>query len=282
MSRLHSAAFICALARQSAAALSGSLARIQELRECFDRSGVLLITNDSTDATPDMLRRWKASSQGVDVLCLDGLAASVKARTDRLAAARNLGLHHLRQAMETGRRFDIMVVIDTDGINSRLVTGDAFVNAIASAPQDWVAVFGNQRQAYYDIWALRHPKWCPGDCWQDVQRATQCYPPPFRGRAAAKAAKRFVGERQVRIPPENDPISVDSAFGGIGIYRSDALSGVWYSGRDEAGREVCEHVGLNLRLRAAGGRLYILPALLNDAPSEHLVEGWGAAASPWL
>jgi hypothetical protein len=199
-----------------------------------------------------------------------------------LAFARNLGLHHLRQAMESDGRFDIMVAIDTDGVNSQLVTGDAFVKAVASAPPDWVAVFGNQRQAYYDIWALRHRKWCPTDCWQDVQRAAQGYPPQFRGRALAKAAKRLVGERQVRIPPENDPISVDSAFGGIGIYRSDALSGVWYSGRDEAGREVCEHVSLNLRLREAGGGLYILPALLNDAPSEHLVDGSGATGSPWL
>jgi hypothetical protein len=281
MSRLHSAAF-CALARQSAATLPSTLARIQELRECFDRSSVLLITNDSTDATPDILRRWKASSQGVEVLCLDGLAVSIKARTDRLAAARNLGLYHLRQAIESGRRFDVMVVIDTDGINSQLVTGEAFLKAVASAPQDWVAVFGNQRQAYYDIWALRHRTWCPNDCWQDVQRAAQCYPRPFRGRAIAKAARRFIGERQVRIPPDNAPISVDSAFGGIGIYKSDALCGVWYSSRDEAGREVCEHVSLNLRLRKAGGKLYILPALLNDAPSEHLLEGWGATASPWL
>lgn len=212
MSRLHSAAFICALARQSAAALPSTLSRIQELRECFDWSNVVMITNDSTDATPDILRRWKASSEGVEVLCLDGLAASIKARTDRLAAARNLGLYHLRQAIERGRRFDIMVVIDTDGINTRLVTGDAFVKAVASAPRDWVAVFGNQRQAYYDIWALRHGKWCPSDCWQDVQRAAQRYPPPFRSRVLAKAQKRFVGERQVRIPPENAPISVDSAF----------------------------------------------------------------------
>jgi hypothetical protein len=282
MSRLRSAAFICALARQTAPALPSTLARIHELRECFEWSTVLVITNDSTDATPDILRRWQASSEGVTVLCLDGLAASVTARTDRLAAARNLGLYHLRQAIESGRRIDIMVVIDTDGINSQLVTGDDFVKAIASAPQDWVAVFGNQRKAYYDIWALRHRKWCPSDCWQDVQRAAKRYPPPFRGRAIAKAAKRFVGDRQVQISPENDPIPVESAFGGIGIYRADALSGVWYSGRDEAGREVCEHVSLNLRLREAGGKLYILPALLNDAPSEHLLEGSGATGSPWL
>jgi hypothetical protein len=282
MSRLPAAAFICALARQSAAGLPSTLARIQELRECFESSNVLFITNDSTDATPDMLRQWKASSEGVEVLGLDGLATSIKARTDRLAAARNLGLHHLRQAMESGARFDLMVVIDTDGINSQLVTGDTFVKALASAPQDWVALFGNQRQAYYDIWALRHRKWCPGDCWQDAQRAAQYYPPPFRRRAFAKAAKRFVGERQVRIPPGTDPISVDSAFGGIGIYRSAALSGVWYCGRDAAGLEACEHVSLNRGLREAGGRLYILPALLNDAPSEHLVAGSGATGRPWL
>src|SRR5262245_46725089 len=282
MSQLHLAALILALARQSAPALPGTLARIRELRACFERSRVLLITNDSTDATPEILRQWTASSEGVEVLTLDGLAASVKARTDRMAAARNLGLHHLRQAMGNGRHFDLMIVIDTDGVNSELVTGDAFVRAVASAPKDWVAVFGNQRQAYYDIWALRHRKWCPGDCWQDARRAILFYPRLLRGRAYAKAARCFVGKRQVHIPPETDPIAVDSAFGGIGIYRADALARAWYSGRNEAGQEICEHVSLNLRLRAAGGRLYILPALLNDAPSEHLLEGSGAIESPWL
>jgi hypothetical protein len=281
MTKLRSA-FFCALARQSARALPGTLARIQELRKSFEWSSVLFITNDSTDATPDILTGWKASSEGVQVVCLDGLATSIKARTDRLAAVRNLGLLHLRQAIDGGRRFDLMIVIDTDGINSQLVTGDAFITALASAPADWVAVFGNQRQAYYDIWALRHQKWCPNDCWQDVHRATRRYPPPFRGPAFARAARRLVGERQVRIPPNSDPIAVDSAFGGIGIYRSEALSGMWYSGRDEAGREICEHVSLNRCLREAGGRLYILPALLNDAPTEHLQEGSGAIGSPWL
>jgi hypothetical protein len=76
---------------------------------------VLLITNDSTDTTPDILSHWTVSSEGVQVLSLNGLAASIKARTDRLAVARNLGLHHLRQAMGSGRRFDVLVAIDTVG-----------------------------------------------------------------------------------------------------------------------------------------------------------------------
>src|SRR5262245_22163415 len=142
MSQLHLAALILALARQSAPVLPGTLARIRELRACFERSSVLLISNASTDATPGLRRHWTASAEGVEVLSLGGLAGSVEARTDRLAAARNLGLHHLRQAMGNGRHFDVMIVIDTDGVNSELVTGDAFVRAVASAPKDWVAVFG--------------------------------------------------------------------------------------------------------------------------------------------
>ena len=73
---------------------------------------------------------------------------------------------------------------------------------------------------------------------------------PFRKNSAA--VKRYIGERQVRIAPNQHPIEVESAFGGIGIYRTAALHSAWYSGRDRVGREICEHVAFNFGVRQAG------------------------------
>ena len=275
-------AFVCGVARQCASDLSATLARVDELRQCFAESDVVLVTNNSTDGTATKLSQWSAATARAHVIYIDGLAGVMASRTDRLAMARNLYLYELWRAIESGRQYGVVVVVDLDGVNSGLITGRTFSEAVHAAPKDWGALFGNQRQAYYDIWALRHRKWCPGDCWADVARASRYFPRLLRDAAHARSIKRFVGERQVHIPAHSDPISVNSAFGGIAIYKTEVLSGVWYSGRDKHGLESCEHVGFNLRLREAGAKLYILPSLLNDAPFEHLAPGAGSLSRPWL
>jgi hypothetical protein len=82
--------------------------------------------------------------------------------------------------------------------------------------------------------------------------------------------ERRIAALQYRISPDAPFISVRSAFGGLGIYRAEALSSAWYGSRDQQGRAVCEHVVFHRQLRARGFGLYISPALLNEAPPEHL------------
>lgn len=85
----------------------------------------------------------------------------------------------------------------------------------------------------------------------------------------------------MKIDPGHGPIEVDSAFGGFGIYKTSSLCDAWYSGRDSSGREVCEHVAFNFGVRRSGAKLYVMPALLNDAAVEHLAPGSGATERPW-
>jgi hypothetical protein len=187
----------------------------------------------------------------------------------------------MRRRIGAGRHFDVMIVFDFDGANQATELGEALLGTLATAPPDWSALFANQRQAYYDIWALRHPKWCPDDCWRRIHQSARLYPWPLRTRAEKNAIRRYVGNRQVRISPNHSPIEVLSAFGGLGIYKVSAIGGAWYSGRDEAGRELCEHVPFNRWVTAHGGKLYVAPRLLNDAPAEHLAAGAGSEGHPW-
>jgi hypothetical protein len=71
------------------------------------------------------------------------------------------------------------------------------------------------------------------------------------------------------IDPTEDWIEVDSAFGGLAIYRRHALSRVRYIGLGEAGQEICEHVSLNSQIRSNGYRVFINPMLVNAALTEH-------------
>jgi hypothetical protein len=243
---------------------------------------MVTVTNDSKDGTSEILTRWAAGSPSRTLLQAEGMATSVPGRTDRLAILRNLCLSEMRRRIEAGRRFDLMIVFDLDGVNREPYLAAALHDVITTAPSDWGALFANQRDAYYDIWALRHPKWCPEDCWQQVRKATRFVPRPLRRRATAAAIERYVGMRQVRIHPGEPAIAVHSAFGGLGIYKVSVLDGAWYCGRDGAGNEVCEHVAFHSCIGRRGAKLYIAPGLLNDAPPEHLAQGAGTEARPWI
>jgi hypothetical protein len=273
--------FIYGLARNCADAVTCSLRSLDNLASCFRQTDIVAVTNDSTDGTSEILARWAAGSPSRTVFRAEGMATAVAGRTDRLATLRNLCLVEMRRRIQGGRRFDLMIVFDFDGVNSDPDLARTLCNAIATAPSNWAALFANQRQAYYDIWALRHPRWCPGDCWQEVRKSVRFLRGPLRRRAEAAAVERFVGKRQVRINPDESPISVHSAFGGLGVYRVSALDGAWYNGRDTEGHDVCEHVVFNSCVHRRGLKLYIIPGLLNDAPPEHLARGAGRENRPW-
>lgn len=272
---------ICGLARNCASALPDSLRCIERLERSFRKTRVVAVANDSVDRTDAILSQWAADSRSRILLHANGIAAAATGKTERLAILRNFYLRELRRWIEAGAQFDLMIVLDLDGVNRQPALADAVCDALATAPRDWGALFANQRQAYYDIWALRHPRWCTSDCWQEVERSVRFVPRPLRGRAYARAVAQRVGGRQVRISPDHPPIPVESAFGGLGIYKVCALDGAWYAGRDDSGRKVCEHVAFNACVRRRGWPLYIVPSLLNEAPAEHLTPGAGAKARPW-
>src|SRR5215472_11970919 len=175
--------FICGLARDCADALPLSLASVNSLSNCFRQSDLVVISNDSSDDTNNVLLKWSAASATRTVLRLDGVAAAMRERTDRLAMLRNLYLLEMRRRICGGKNFDLMIVLDFDGVNRSIFHAEALDKIIATAPADWAGLFANQRQAYYDIWALRHPKWCPADCWQQVHNSVQFVPRPLRRRA---------------------------------------------------------------------------------------------------
>lgn len=258
------ATFICGVVRNASAHLTQTLDRIKGLEAICENSFALIVTNDNMDKTDEVLRAWRSSSANHQVLWLDGLQRAFPERLDRIAAARNFCLQQLQSRPEA--LFPFTLVMDLDGPNKYL-SADTVLQSLSSAGFQWDGIFANQRQAYYDIYALRHDQWCPGDCWEEVRRATTF---PGRSRKARLAAEKFVYSRQFRIRPDHPPIAVKSAFGGLAVYRTEAIKGLWYAARDKDSRLTCEHVLFNEVLLEKGGKLFIAPSLLNDAPIEHL------------
>jgi hypothetical protein len=190
---------------------------------------------------------------------LGTLSGTIPHRTARIAHCRNVYLDELN-ANPLYSEIDYVVVADLDGANS-LVTEEGFASCWRRS--DWDVCTANQRGPYYDIWALRHCLWCPND-WEHEYKFLMTH--NVRSEAARWAA---CYSRMITIDPMEEWIEVDSAFGGLAIYRRQVLCGVRYVGLDESGGEVCEHVTLHNQLRLNGCRIFINPQLINTALTEH-------------
>jgi hypothetical protein len=73
----------------------------------------------------------------------------------------------------------------------------------------------------------------------------------------------------IKIDSNEDPIEVNSAFGGLGIYKKHAILTSAYIGLDDNKEEICEHVNLHTTMRDKGLKLYIIPSLINCGWIEH-------------
>jgi hypothetical protein len=218
----------------------------------------LIVESDSTDQTLADLRRPRSERSTFQFTSLGALAGRLPARTERIAPCRNRYLDELRHDRQYAD-VDYVMVADLDGVNYDL-RAESVATCWAS-PLPWDVVTANQSDAYYDIWALRHPDWCPVDCHDQYARLRDMFDHP---RALAIA----IHSRMARLPPRADWIEVDSAFGGLAIYRREALLAGRYRGVCE-GHAVCEHVPLHAELRAKGYRIFINPALINAHRTDH-------------
>jgi hypothetical protein len=257
------------VARDCASHLPGALANLERFAALYERAAFVFVVSDSRDDTTAILERWlkrlPAQRQGqrqgrlIDLGVLDG---RLPRRTERIAHARNAGLDEIARHWPG---HDHLVVADLDDVLAMPIDDNAFAAAarwLDGAPGR-AGVLANATPRYYDVWALRHERWCPHDCWH-----------PIWGRPAdetfEEAKFREVFARQIVIPPTVAPIAVRSAFGGLGLYRLPLAPGARYAGIDAQGRDVSEHVAFNAAITAAGGQLHIFPALQVRAPRQHL------------
>jgi hypothetical protein len=265
-------ALIAGVARDCGPHLSGVFANLERIASCYDEVAFCFVENDSTDDTQARLAQFGRGRPSFHLFNLDGLG-QLPIRTLRLEYARNLYLSFARTHPSVAQ-FDELVVIDMDDAGGFPLEPDRFRAARARLDQDagLAGVFANQRGLYYDLWALRAAGWCPDDVW--LAMAVACMTP---GVDDESAYERVMAPRVRSIDPGAAVIDVDSAFGGLGIYRLSALRAspatyhgaqmhvlpVQNNGLAIVRMQCCEHVSLNLGLRAAGHRLCIDPALIN-------------------
>jgi tetratricopeptide (TPR) repeat protein len=267
-------------ARDCAQNVQGALANIANVASLFQAASYLFVENDSSDATHDLISRWCSQRPSARLVNLGGLSASYKARTMRIAVARNTYLDIVRSEFP---EHDYLIVLDLDDASVTPFEANEILRALeyCETNSGCAAVFPVQRY-YYDAYALRQKTLCPADIFEeafDKVCSQQC--------DAAHVAREFLGPRIVEIYDAVDrakePTEVESAFGGIGIYKISSViknrkrylghkqkvlspaerSRLGLSQDGKVGWQVCEHVEFHRGFIENGEKLFLLPWFKN-------------------
>jgi glycosyltransferase involved in cell wall biosynthesis len=215
---------------------------------------IIIVESNSTDGTKDSLSDAKTKDERLNVIHADFDLSSeeFKNRELRIAICRNLYLKAI-YADETA--YDYVIVIDLDEIFSESFNIDNLKKSLEF--HKWDALFANQTDRYYDIWALRGLG-VNYDCWNTLYADTS-------NDSYETKRKKYISSKQIQIPRNHPPIRVKSAFGGLGIYKHKMLIDLKPLYKEIGG--ACEHVEFHNQLIKAGFvDLFIHPNLLIKSP----------------
>lgn len=255
----NASVLVAGVARNVEGVIERDLSALKKALVAFRHVEFLVVESDSSDATVKVLERLKKSWSNFNLLILGDLRNNMAQRTERLAHCRNQIVNFVVHHKE--KDFDYVVIADLDGVNTSLTKGG--IESCWQSDTEWDVVTANQNGPYYDIWALRHSSWSPNDCIKSESELI----PLFGEKMVKRAAIR---SRQLKLLQKPGLIEVQSAFGGLAIYRREAFEIGNYIGLEANGDEICEHVPFHRLLTERGKKIFINPLLLNRVQGYNL------------
>ena len=267
--------WILGCAQNSARYFPHIFANLERCQSYFQDSTILVLENDSRDGTCAWLRQYGRSNGRLQAKAFKGLNERISAKTVRLAALRNAGIDWLRAQGALESANDLVMILDLDEVNADPWDFTQWEQVLSwfLARDQAGAVFANQQGPYYDLWALRHPQLCPHDVWWHVYQIHLQHPL----LSDEQCIERGYAPWQFTLSPDQEPFQVESAFGGLGLYKTSWLRRAQapYCGEQarllsaaDAGLQllrwqVAEHVSFHAGLRAAGASLWLYPGWIN-------------------
>lgn len=255
---------IVGLARNSAKNLAGEVQRIARLMTNFYKEiDFYVVESDSSDHTVEVLSHLTSSMPNFKFETLGNLEKTIPNRIERLRYCRNRYVYQFREIQSlTGRMYSEILVVDLDIRNRALKLND--LSRLFSLDFEWAALFANQKGRYFDIYALRLDSWVPTDCFTEVTKLIE------KGLSGKEAKQIAIWSKMRKINKEGAPIPVNSAFGGMGLYKSWVFDKFDYSiNKTPVEATESEHVALHHKIQNAGGSMYILPWFTNFGWNPH-------------
>ena len=215
-------------------------ASVQELNSALSpnfRVSWFVVESDSDDQTVAVLERLKQKDTAFDFETLGNLEAMLPSRIDRIAYSRQ---RYLDWLSAQGEKTDYVVVADLDGVTKGLSPG-SLSREIQQDLNGYCALTANTRGLYYDILALRKLGWVEQD-YRKLEREALS-----RGESIFRAKFFSLVNKQKRLRSNLGILPVESAFGGLAVYRAECILRCSYLAESKNSEE-CEHVNLSRQL----------------------------------
>ncbi len=243
--------------RNGGKTLARDIERLAETTQAFASRRFFIVESDSSDNTVAELEALRRRRTDFAFETCGILAEQMPLRTQRISFCRNRCVDYVKELPSEAA--DFILVADLDGINSRISSASLLSCWQLRVP--WDVCTGNRVGRYYDIFALRCTGWVEEDCFREAKALS--------ARLAPKLARYLTTEaKMIKIPKDHQPIKVESAFGGIGLYRGSVYRQGRYEGLDELGAETCEHVAFHRMLGECEAEIYINPRMIAGGVKE--------------
>jgi len=252
-----SSALIVGVVRNVESSIRIDVERLRSAFSNFNKIEFFVVESNSNDDSIEVL--GELASEQSDFSFKTIADPKDTHRTTSLASARNEYLNFLMQIPDRNKP-DYVVVADFNNLN-KLLTRESVATCWEN--DEWDVCTANQAGNYYDIWALRHEFWSPNDCWSYFNFLVDL------GIRKDRAYSIAINSRMIRLRPNHKWVEVDSAFGGLAIYKTVSLLGAAYTGQLDSGDAVCEHVPLHNQIRNNGFKIFINPGLINFQYTDH-------------
>jgi len=249
---------ICSIVRDCESNLRKNISRVESLRSLFKDSEVVVFENDSKDNTLKLLKDWERRSKGINVFSETYKSSTIPPRAvengnpfysiyriDKMAAYRN---KYMRFLNDHGIDRDYVIVVDLDITNFCI---DGIIHSFG-AKENWDCISANGTslsskfvKQYHDSYALIE-----------------------KGEISNTQTEQSIKQNRIRYAAlkEGDPlVRVDSAFGGLAIYKWYSIKNTFYSLLDNNNERMqckSEHVGLHKTMKNNGYvNIYINPSM---------------------
>lgn len=245
---------ICLLARDCSSAVLRNIPKIEQLRTFFSNSSVVAVENDSKDNTKEVLKEWRKKSDNIHLVLNDFGTLTIASsedkemrsynRIEKMARYRNMYMEYVEKNIL--HSVDYVIVIDIDIYHFDV---DGVLKTIEVAPEDWGGLFANGTQRL-SLWG------------KVISRRQYDLFAFLKDEGAVINPKTmFEWKRKIDKKIENAIfLKCVSAFGGMGIYKWEAIKGLRYVAEENPnikGEYIAEHISFHRDIIKKGFSNYI-------------------------
>jgi len=235
---------------------------LRHITALFKDFRIIIYENDSKDNTKIILKNWNSTNPDkihISINNIDSTKTIPSAKTNssvnpffsyirinKMATLRNMYMEYIEQQ---GWNADYLIVVDLDV--SQLYLGPILTSFRTEREWDAVCAFGYStspklRKRYHDTYALTE--------WGSEKEPQ------------TEAIIKRNADKYGKLCSTNDWIRIASGFGGLAIYKFEAVKGLRYKVFENANKRVevkCEHFSLYRQMNERGyNHFYINPAMI--------------------